>query len=294
MSRIYGIIILLLAGFNSFSQDRIFRKNGEVLKVKITEIGVSEIKYKLFEEPEGPVYAIEKERLLKIVLENGRTEAYKTNLKDPELYIEQSKHAIKFNFLSPLFGHTWLAYEKSLKPGRSLELSLSLIGLGKDISSDDYYYDPSTNMSHQYSRNSAGAAVGFGYKFIRTPDFFSNTSVRFAHLLQGSYLKPVVYTGIYRENFIVEKGNIVTKEKKSIVYGTMMLELGKQWVVDNKLVLDMFFGFGYSLDNLRNTQYWNSYSDEYSAYHFTHMKIGRSPGLALNTGFKIGLLPRVR
>lgn len=294
MNRIYGSLLLMLIGFTSFSQDRIFRKNGEVLKVKITEIGVSEIKYKLFEEPDGPVYAIEKERLLKIVLENGRTEAYKTDLKDPELYLNQSKHAIKFNFLSPLFGHTWLAYEKSLQPGRSMELSLSIIGLGKDISSDDYYYDPSTNMTHQYGRNSAGAAIGFGYKFIRTPDFFSNNSVRFAHLLQGSYLKPVVYTGLYQENFIVEKGNVVTKEKKSIVYGTMMLELGKQWVVDNKLVLDMFFGFGYSLDNLRNTQYWNSYSDEYSAYHFTHMKIGRSPGLALNTGFKIGLLPRVR
>lgn len=290
MNRMVVIILFLLASSTVIAQDKIFMKKGEVIKAKITEIGVAEIKYKLFDEPDGPVYVIEKDRLLKIEFENGRKASYKTSLKDPELYDDQSKHAVKFNFLSPLFGHTWLAYEKSLKPGRSLELSLSIIGLGKDISTEDYYYDPNTNTSHDYKRGSAGAAVGFGYKFIKTPDFINNGSVRFAHLLQGSYLKPIVYTGFYQENAIVNKANMVTKEKKSIVYGTMMLELGKQWVIDNKVILDMFLGFGYSLDNIRDHQYWQTYSDEYSAFHYTHGKIGRTPGLAVNTGFKIGLL----
>lgn len=290
MTRLLSLLLLVLAGSSAFSQDQIYKKRGEVIKAKITEIGVSEIKYTLFDEPNGPVYVIEKAHLLKIVFENGRTETFKTSLKDPQLYEGQAKQALKFNFLSPLFGHTWLAYEQSRKPGRSMELSLSIIGLGKDISSEDYYYDPQTNTSHYYKRGAVGGALGFGYKFIKTPDFIGNGSVRYAHLLQGSYIKPVVYAGVYRENAIVEKGNTVTREKKSIVYGTMMMELGKQWVIDNKVLLDMFFGVGYSIDNIRSHNYQYSHSDEYSAWHYTHAKIGKSPGLAINTGFKIGLL----
>ncbi|KYP14021.1 MAG: hypothetical protein A1D16_02780 [Flavihumibacter sp. CACIAM 22H1] len=69
-----------------------------------------------------------------------------------------------------------------------------------------------------------------------------------------------------------------------------MMEFGKQWVVADRMLLDMFFGVGYSVDNIRDVNYYNSYSDEYSAFHYTNLKIGDVPALALNTGFRLGLL----
>jgi hypothetical protein len=284
------ILCCLLLGIVSLqAQDKIYKKDGQIISAKVTEVGVDEIKYLLYEEITGPVYVIEKMLLIKIVFANGRVETYHHQLKDPSLYADQKKAALKLNFLSPLFGHTLLTYEKSRAPGRSIELSLSIIGLGKNISFDDYYYDPITGLSMDYRRGGAGAAVGFGYKFIKTPDFL-NRNIRYAHILQGSYFKPVAYLGTYSENIIRQKNNGIEKDRRTTVYGSLMMEFGKQWVVADRVVLDMFFGVGYGFDNINDEATYNSYSDEYSAYHYTNIKVGKAPALALNTGFRIGIL----
>lgn len=281
-----GCFFLSLTGI---AQDKLHKKNGQIVNAKVTEVGLGEIKYLLADEQEGPVYVIEKSQLIKIVFASGRVETYQQRLKDPSLYDDQRKSAVKLNFLSPLFGHTWLSYEKSQAPGRSIEWSLSLIGLGKDISFDDYYFDPVSGQSVRYRRRPAGAAVGFGYKFIKTPDFL-NRDIRYAHILQGSYLKPVAYLGVYRENMVITKNNLPEEGRRTIVYGSLMMEFGKQWIVGERMVLDMFFGAGYCFDNIDNDNTYLTYSDEFSAFHYTNMKIGNTPSLALNTGFRIGLL----
>jgi hypothetical protein len=42
------VLFLFLGLSVAIAQDKIYKKGGEVLEVKITEIGVDEIKYKLF------------------------------------------------------------------------------------------------------------------------------------------------------------------------------------------------------------------------------------------------------
>ena len=283
------LFAFLVGSLTLQAQDRIHKKDGQIISAKVTEVGVDEVKYLLNEDPTGPVYVIEKIRLIKIVFANGRVETYHQQLKDPSLYADQKKSALKLNFLSPLFGHTLLTYEKSQAPGRSLEMSLSLIGLGKGISFDDYYYDPVSGQSQKYRRGALGAAVGVGYKFIKTPDFL-NRNIRYAHVLQGSYFKPVAYLGAYGENVIIQKNTSIEKDRRSVLYGTLMMEFGKQWVVADRVLLDMFFGVGYGFDNIKDDGSYQSYSDEYSAYHYTNIKIGKAPALALNTGFRIGIL----
>lgn len=287
--KVFLFLLGLSGSLLSYSQDRIHKKDGHIIAAKVTEVGVDEIKYLLEDDPAGPIYVIEKIQLIKIVFANGRVETYHQKLRDASLYEDQQKSAIKLNFLSPLFGHTWLTYEKSIAPGRSIDLSLSIIGLGKNISFDDYYYDPVTGLSQTYRRGAAGAAIGFGYKFIKTPDFL-NRDIRYAHILQGSYFKPVAYFGTYGENVIITKNNTIEKDRRTILYGSLMMEFGKQWIVADKMVLDMFFGVGYGFDNINDANSYNSYSDEYSAFHYTNVKIGKAPALALNTGFRLGLL----
>ena len=66
------------------SQDRIYRQNGKIIEVKIIEVGSSEIKYREFNNPDGPIYVLETDRVKKIVYQNGKEEKFADNLRDPE------------------------------------------------------------------------------------------------------------------------------------------------------------------------------------------------------------------
>jgi len=60
--------------FSAKAQDVITLKSGEEIKVKVTEISATEIKYKQFENLDGPTIVIEKAKVFAINYENGTRE----------------------------------------------------------------------------------------------------------------------------------------------------------------------------------------------------------------------------
>ncbi|MEW6469505.1 MAG: hypothetical protein AB1458_11295 [Bacteroidota bacterium] len=62
------IIVLFSAAGLALAQDTIVKKNGDVLKVKITEIGTEEIKFKASAAPDAPVIVIKKSEVKKVVV----------------------------------------------------------------------------------------------------------------------------------------------------------------------------------------------------------------------------------
>src|SRR6476661_8935292 len=134
MKRILSLIVLFAAfhSTTSFAQDKLYKKKGEPIKVKILEVGLDEVKYRLYDDPNGPIYVVDKEQILKVEFENGKTESYKTGLTDPDLYTDQRKSAIKIGFLSPLSGYLPVTYERNLGMGRGVEFTLGIIGAGKN------------------------------------------------------------------------------------------------------------------------------------------------------------------
>ena len=89
--KIYLPIALLFITCLSYSQDIIFRINGETIESKVEEINTNDIKYKKFENLNGPTYTIEKKELKQIKFENGTIESFeKDNLKN-EISIEETK-----------------------------------------------------------------------------------------------------------------------------------------------------------------------------------------------------------
>src|SRR5215467_9851189 len=93
------LIALLFIFLFSYSQDKIYRNNGKVVEAKILEIGSDEIRYKEFSNPDGPVYILETDKIKKIVFQNGTSQTFHDNVRDPERYAGQLKNAIKLNFL---------------------------------------------------------------------------------------------------------------------------------------------------------------------------------------------------
>lgn len=208
------------------AQDKVYKKSGQVVEARVTEIGTAEIKYRLYNEPDGPVYVVEKDNLLKIVFQDGRTEFYgQTRIDATELFEGQRKRNLKISFLGPLLGHTNLIYEQNIKPGRCWEVKAIIVGLGK-----------------KQPDRPRGFIGTFAYKFYKKPTFYT-ADMRRSHLLQGAYIKPEVFLGptSYDLDIFGQGGD--TREQ-SFAAG-VLLNLGKQWIFDDAFVLDISGGLGY-------------------------------------------------
>ena len=79
-----GILLVFICILNTRAQDKIYKTTGEVIAAKIIEIGASEIKYRVFDNLNGPIYNIQKQQVIKIIYENGKTEIYENSIDLPE------------------------------------------------------------------------------------------------------------------------------------------------------------------------------------------------------------------
>ncbi len=291
MKKYYLLVLAVFLYGTTLGQDKVYKKGGEIIDAKVIELGTDEVKYKLFNDQNGPTYSLDKDRIIKIVYENGRIESYQSNLADPELYADQSKNAIKINFLSPLLGYTQFNFEHNLRPGRGYEVSLGIIGLGKrqELAS---VYDQTSQASTTIYREARGFFAGGGYKFSKMPDFINKGS-KYSHILQGAYVKPEILMGLYGENNIKNPyGNSTQAEKESIFFGGLLINSGKQWVFGNAFLVDLYGGLGYAFDNSRknnNNSGEQYYSQNFAGNHFA-LITGADTGVGFTAGFKVGLL----
>ncbi len=67
---------LLIITSPVFCQDVMTKKNGEDIQVKVLEISQSEVKYKKFDNPDGPLISIPKSELLMIRYQNGSKDLF--------------------------------------------------------------------------------------------------------------------------------------------------------------------------------------------------------------------------
>ena len=228
-------LLLIFLSLTAIAQDKIIKKTGDIINCEVTEIGLDEIKYFYADKPKVS-FSIDKGLVTKIIFGSGEEMKIESNnLKNPEFYADQSKHAVKLNFLSPLSGSTEIVYEKNIKPGKSWETSLGIIGLGFDLNE--------TKPRGLYGK--------FAYKFMRTPDFYMNR-MRYAHILKGSYIAPEIAVRYfsyddYEYNYLFFRSD--SKTRKEDFGFAVTLKLGKQWVFDDSFLVDWFFGIGYGISS---------------------------------------------
>lgn len=63
------------------AQDIITQKDGTDIQAKVTEVGIDQISYKKYSNPNGPTYIISKADVLMITYENGEREVYASNFE---------------------------------------------------------------------------------------------------------------------------------------------------------------------------------------------------------------------
>lgn len=281
MKQLCLFMLLMGIGFAAQAQDKIFTRAGKTIECKVLEIGLEDVRYQMSEKPDGAIVTIKKIDIQKIVFADGTVEEYRDELEDPTLYADNNKNAWKFDFLSPLFGHTGLMYERSIKPGFSLEGGIGIIGLGRDLE----------------ETNPAGAYIRFGPRFMRTPDY-RQSSLRYYHVLKGAYVQPQVLFGTFASDvrYLVTSPNGANFQsgRETTTYGTLMLTFGKQNVFANRFLVDFYAGFGYGFQNTSDkNRPFNTIREDYR----TRRTFGALTGnddmpIAASLGIKIGFLTR--
>lgn len=70
--------IIFLTNISTKAQDLITKRNGEDIKAKVIEIGLNEVKFKRFDNLDGPLIIVAKSEILIIRYENGSKEIFET------------------------------------------------------------------------------------------------------------------------------------------------------------------------------------------------------------------------
>lgn len=249
MKKLVFLFSLLLIGIHCVSaQDTIVKRDNSKLYCKVLEMGSDEIKYQL--PGLSVTMGIDKNDAIKVIFANGTVIEIEHSLYGKGNYENQKRNVLKFDFVSPTVNYTEFSFERSLKPGRSIEFSLGIIGLGFNVVDED----------------DVGVAIRTGYKFIKSPDFYLK-GLRYAHILKGSYIKPELTLSLY------DDGN------KTVSSAAIMLLFGKQWVFSDQFSVDWFTGIGYYVSN----------AEYFSMYAHTIGDMGETP-ITFCYGLRIGFL----
>lgn len=97
MKCLFILSLLLLPLINLSAQDIIIMKSGEEIKAKVTEITPKEIKYKEYDNQEGPLMVVERQKVFQIRYQNGSVETFpKVDVpKSPEQDVPPAPKAVK-------------------------------------------------------------------------------------------------------------------------------------------------------------------------------------------------------
>ncbi|MBK6347848.1 MAG: hypothetical protein IPF68_18285 [Bacteroidales bacterium] len=105
------------------------KKNNELIKCKIKEIGLDEVKYLLPEYSQDVILSIDKDDIIKIIFENGKEMEFQQKMTNPETYSENKKNILKIDFLSPLQAILPLPMSVAFVPAGVLKPTWALSGL---------------------------------------------------------------------------------------------------------------------------------------------------------------------
>lgn len=277
-SLLFSLVGMLFLSISSYAQDMIHMRNGDVLEVYVTEIGVNEISYKETESSRLQI-TVDKSEVAMIIMENGRRYEFELDeriVSAPDYNLQRNR-ALKVGFFTPLYGSFRVEYEHNFKPGQSLMATTNIIGLGLD----------------PYEENAAGIGLSAGYKFMTSPEYYLERQRR-SHRMMGSYFMiEGAFSAFGRDlEYYNSSTYMYERGRGSTVGAALILSYGKQYVMGNSFVLDYSLGLGYGFTS---TSYPNSAKNDIDYIEYVPTSYNFIGGfdefpLVFKTRLSIGLL----
>jgi len=265
------------------AQDLIIKKDKTQIEAKVLEIGLDAIRYLPYDAPDAPVINIAIEEVWKIKFANG-TEWI--NTPDPyevssAVEVRDHTRAVKYEFLSPLFGKISVGYEQMIKVGMNMEFKLGIIG---------------PSMGNAFTEgNPGGVFVKGGVKFLFGSEY-SSRGLKYTHGLGGKYFKPEIIFSTFAKNYQFWSYNpnyISSWERVQTTSYAINLVFGKQSIVGNAMTIDWYFGAGYGGQSFGHTSQPTTQLETYNGYDpycFSHTYGGPDFPFVFSAGIAIGIL----
>ncbi len=179
-------VVFGLFGLQAVSaQDVIVRKNELEIKAKVVEVGPEQVKYKRFDNPDGPIYIENRDQIQKISYANGTEDIFEANanISSRETVFHQvarqEKRTSKIRYsglieLAPYFGMNFAGNSDeygdysgvAFSTAHGIQLSEKyFFGLGFGVNSGNDLYMPifaafRMNLSQEAAHPFLGASIG--------------------------------------------------------------------------------------------------------------------------------------
>ena len=189
----------------SYSQDIIYKTDGTKEEAKVSLVGEKEIQYKKFNNPDGPVYSVNRDEILLITYENGEYETFSKEKSEavdvkPDLTKDFAKNLISYHLFDLVFGDFAFSYERILSNGQ--------VGIKIPVSFGyDYYSDVFEFRNVFYS----GITVNFYPTGQGKWRYFVGPQVRVGVGQENDYVYYYDENGYYLYDEQVENQGIYTK-----------------------------------------------------------------------------------
>jgi hypothetical protein len=279
------LLALMCSASAAFSQDTLYYRNGSTQIVRITEVGIDEVKYRDYKNQDAPTFNIEKNELKRIGFADGTSFKFNEDPLDlkPSQELAKKTHAVKFEFFSPLADNITIGFEHLVKKGVSFEYKAGFIGAG---------------FSRNENENLSGMLVKFGVKFMNSPEYYSKGMKR-THPLRGGYIKPEIifnkYQSTITENFLFATNPPVITEYDVTNYAVNIV-FGKQKVLGEIAVLDYYIGLGYGGQQVDKTVNQNNSNPPFTSDTesfsgvYSHTFGGKQFPFVFSGGLSLGIL----
>ncbi|MBI3502109.1 MAG: hypothetical protein HY063_09960 [Bacteroidetes bacterium] len=277
--------------------DLITKKDGSILKAKVSEVGTDEVKFKLYNETEGPTMTLAKSEIKTVTIDGQIVYEYK---EDPysisNRAILDKTSVLKFHFFSPLSHHLAFTYEWMNKPGFNWEAGFGIYGIGTSA------------IDKQERRMPRGIFLRFGPKFfLGSSSDIEIEGAKYAHPLKGRYFKPEIILSALSTTYTIDTGGYYygygTYSGKGTTtftnkYQSLVINLvyGRQFIFGNTITLGYYLGVGYGFESkttigTKPTYYWQRY-DDYDPRRYCYWYLGKNFPMTITAGITIGYIFR--
>jgi len=130
---VFALFVLMVPALVS-AQDILTKMDGTDLQVKVMEISSSEIKYKRFNNPDGPTYSIQLKDVFSVTYENGEKETFSQSKKS----VAPAVASQKYRDLKEVYSYENYVYQMGDRhsPGWCGFGSAVIAGLGQAINDE--------------------------------------------------------------------------------------------------------------------------------------------------------------
>lgn len=178
-------------------------KNGNVIKAKVLEVGLEEVKYELYtKEGGGAVYTVPKNKIEVIEFENGYREEFLDD--NNEVADLKRRHQVGFNYIDLLFLNFSADYEYYLNEKNDFSVFVPLrfgIPIGASIHSRNIFETGAGIFVYPYRKKKFNYHTGIEFMYRLSENEFGyydpNTNTYYSNGIQR-----LNYMGVYVTNGI--------------------------------------------------------------------------------------------